>query len=105
MISQSKDAAPVDLPLQRGPEFRKTRGVTATSMATATDDVEGDGDGGDVHGDGVGGDGGDGDEPPFGGLLGSCRGQFLSRLGPALGPCWKLCRSILNGVRVSRGTS
>eukprot|EP00959_Pyramimonas_sp_CCMP1952_P018019 381838-Pyramimonas_sp.AAC.1 len=45
------------------------------------------------------GDGGDGDEPPFGGLLGSCRGQFLSRLGPALGPCWKLCRSIVNGVR------
>ena len=69
MISQSKDAAPVDLPLQRGPEFRKTRGATATAMATATDDVEGDGDGGDV------GDGGDGDELPFGGFLGSCRGH------------------------------
>ena len=57
VTSQSKDAAPVDLPLQRGPEFRKTRGATATAMATATDDVEGDGDGGDVHGDGGGGEG------------------------------------------------
>ena len=86
VTSQCKDAAPVDLPLQRGPEFRKTRGATATAMATATDDVEGDGDGGDVHGDGGGGDGGDGDEPPFGGLLGSCRGHG-HRGVVARGPC------------------
>ena len=40
-------------------ESREEYGRRLKRMAAATDDVEGDGDGGDVHGDGGGGDGGD----------------------------------------------